>query len=272
MKHWTEELFLDNPELFLILFDERPERVTAEVDALLKGLNGQGYQPGRILDMNCGIGRHDVALAGKGIEVLGTDISPKFLEIAVKRAKEAGVSDRVSFKVADMRRISAALKGEKPFDGVINLWTSFGFYDDETNDDILRKCRELVKPGGFFAIDIINRDWLVRYLQPRGFQRIGDTLVLEDRTFNMNDSRMYNTWTYLKKTGDDTYTLTKEIKLDHRVWSLHELIARFERTGWKFKAACSGLTPGPDPGAGTPLSGERDVLRAMRLLVITYRE
>jgi 2-polyprenyl-3-methyl-5-hydroxy-6-metoxy-1,4-benzoquinol methylase len=272
VKHWTEELFLDNPELFLILFDERPERLTAEADALLKSLSGQGYQPGRVLDMNCGIGRHDVALAGKGIEVLGTDISPKFLEIAAKRAKEAGVSDRVSFAVADMRRISETLKGEMPFDGVINLWTSFGFYDDETNDDILRQCGELVKPGGFFAMDIINRDWLVRNLQPSGFRHIGDMLILEERTFNMNDSRMYNTWTFMKKTAGNSYTLLKEVNLGHRVWSLHELIAMFERTGWKFKAAFSGLVTGPDLGMGTPLSGERDVLRAMRLLVIAYRQ
>jgi hypothetical protein len=185
VKHWTEELFLDNAELFLILFDERPERVTAEADALLKSLNGQGYQPERVLDMNCGIGRHDVTLAKKGIEVLGTDM---------------------------------------------------------------------------------------RNLQPSGFRHIGDILVLEDRTFNMNDSRMYNTWTYLKKTTDDMYTLLKNVKLDHRVWSLHELIAMFERTGWKFKAAYSGLTPDPDLGMGIPLSGERDVMRAMRLLVISYRE
>jgi 2-polyprenyl-3-methyl-5-hydroxy-6-metoxy-1,4-benzoquinol methylase len=272
MKHWTEEMFVDNPELFLILFDERPERVTTEVDALLKSLNGEGYQPQRILDMNCGIGRHDVGLAKRGIEVLGTDISPQYVEIAAKRAEEAGVSDRASFKVADMRRISAALKGEKPFDGIINLWTSFGFYNDDTNDDILRQCLKMVKPGGFFAIDIVNRDWLVRYFQPRGFQRIGDMTVLEDRTFNMNDSRMYNTWTFLKKTADDTYTLSKEIKLDHRVWSLHELIALFARTGWKYKAGYSGLAPGADLNAGMPLSSERDVLRAPRLLVISYRE
>jgi SAM-dependent methyltransferase len=272
MKHWTEELFLDNPELFVILFDERPERVTMEVETLLKSLKGERYKPERLLDMNCGVGRHTIALAKRGIEVLGTDISPQYLEIADKKAKETGVANRVSFKVADMRRIFTLLKAEKPFDGIINLWTSFGFYDDETNDDILRQCLKLVKPGGFFAMDIINRDWLVRYLQPRGFQRIGDILVLEDRKFNMNDSRMYNTWTFMKKAAGNNYALLKEVKLDHRIWSLHEFIAMFERTGWKYKAAYSGLAPGPDLGAGMPLSSERDVLRAMRLLVISYRE
>jgi 2-polyprenyl-3-methyl-5-hydroxy-6-metoxy-1,4-benzoquinol methylase len=272
MKHWTEELFVDNPELFFILFDERPERMKMEVDALLKSLNGDGYQPQRLLDMNCGIGRHSVELAKKGIEVLGTDISPRYIEIATKKAREAGVGNRDRFKVADMRRIFTSLKDEKPFDGIINLWTSFGFYDDDTNDDILRQCLKLVKPGGFFAMDIVNRDWLVRNFQPRGFHKIGDMTVLEDRTFNMNDSRMYNTWTFMKIAAENTYTLLKEAKLDHRVWSLHELIAMFARTGWKFKAAYSGLAPGPDLGAGIPISGEREVFRAPRLLIISYRE
>jgi 2-polyprenyl-3-methyl-5-hydroxy-6-metoxy-1,4-benzoquinol methylase len=272
MKHWTEELFVDNPDLFILLFDERPERVKAEVDALLKSLTAAGYQPERVLDMNCGIGRHDVDLAKKGIEVLGTDISPRFLEVAAKRAGEAGVSNRVRFKEADMRQIANVLKGEKPVDGIINLWTSFGFYVDEANDDILRQCRELVKPGGFFAMEIINRDWLVRNMQPRSFASIGETLILEDRTLNMNDSRMYNTWTYLRKTAENTYVLLKEVKLDHRVWSLHELIAMFARTGWKYKAAYSGPVPGSELSSGIPLSNERDVFKAARLLVISYRE
>ena len=272
MKHWTEELFVDNPELFIILFDERPERVIAEVETLIKSLAAAGCQPERVLDMNCGIGRHDVEMAKKGIEVLGTDISPRFIEVAAEKAEKAGFSNRVRFKEADMRQIAAALKGEKTVDGIINLWTAFGFYDDETNDDILRQCRELVKPGGFFAMDIINRDWLVRNMQPRSFAHIGDVLILEERTLNMNDSRMYNTWTYLKKTAENNYTLLKEVKLDHRVWSLHELITMFARTGWKYKAAFSGPVTGPDLGAGTPLISERDALRAQRLLVISYRE
>ena len=34
-KHWTEELFIDAADLFMVLFDLRPERVTADVDILL---------------------------------------------------------------------------------------------------------------------------------------------------------------------------------------------------------------------------------------------
>ncbi len=271
-KHWTEELFIDNADLFIMLFNEQPERMAADTSILLQSLKEQGYQPGRILDMNCGIGRHSVELGKRGIEVLGTDISPRYVEIAGEKAAAAGVTDKVRFVVADMRKIYTTLKGEKPFDGVINLWTSFGFYDDKTNDDILRQCLKLVRPGGFFAMDIVNRDWLVRFFAPRGLTRIGeDVIILEERNFNLNDSRMYNTWTFLKATARDNYRVLREVKLDHRVWSLHELIAMFERTGWGFKAACPGLTPVSTSQEVRQSSGGADLLRANRLLVIAGR-
>ena len=265
-------MFVDEADLFMVLFDERPERITADVDTLLKNLKEQGYQPGRILDMNCGIGRHSVELTKRVIEVLGTDISPRYIEVAGEKAAAADVADKARFIVADMRRIFAILKDDMPFDGVINLWTSFGFYDDVTNDDILRQCLKLVKPGGFFAMDIVNRDWLVRSFSPRGFNRIGeDLIILEDRRLDLNDSRMYNTWTFLRATSENDYKKLKEVKLDHRVWSLHELIAMFERTGWEFKGAYPGLIPIQAYQEALQPGGEADLMRVPRLLLITGR-
>lgn len=260
--HWTKELFEKHPELFLDAFEERLAQAAGEVDALLKYLKEQGFKPQRILDLNCGVGRHSIELGKREIEVLGTDISSRYIEVAKMRAKEARVDNKVRFQVADMRAIASMLKNEKPFDGIVCLWTSFGFYDDETNDDILRQCLKLVRDGGFFVIDIINRDWLVQNLQERGFTEIKDRIVLEERCFNPNDSRMYNTWTYLKKKGKDTFILENEINLDHRLWSLHELIEMFTRTGWQFKIA--------HPGFGQPQK-EDSLIRNKHLLLIARK-
>ena len=268
MTHWTEELFVNSPELFTGYFSNRIEQAPGEVDVLLSKLGEQGFQPQRILDLNCGVGRHALELGKRGIEVVGTDISPSYIEIAVNGAEKERLADKVRFRVADMRKIASALSGEKPFDGVINLQTSFGFYDDETNEDILRQCLGLVRPGGFFAMDIANRDWLILNFQRNGFQKMGDRIVLEERELNLNDSRMYNVWTYLKKETENTYTLEKTVNIDHRVWSLHELAELFEKTGWRHKAAYPGLSAG-----GTPqVPGQRvDLIRSRWLLVISYR-
>ena len=148
MTHWTEELFKEHPELFLGAFEARLEQSYDEVAGLLHCLSEQGFQPQRLLDLNCGIGRHSIELAKQGIRVVGTDISPDYIDIATEMAAEQGVADRAGFRVADMRRIAAEMENEKPFDGVVCLWTAFGFYDEETNIDVLRQCRGLVGEGG----------------------------------------------------------------------------------------------------------------------------
>jgi 2-polyprenyl-3-methyl-5-hydroxy-6-metoxy-1,4-benzoquinol methylase len=211
-----------------------------EVDLILKYLGEEGFRPRKILDLNCGIGRHSIELAKRGVSVVGTDLSPYYIQIARKQAKKQRVDGKVRFEVADMRTVGSVLSGEK-FDGIVNLFTSFGFYDDKTNLDILRRCCDLVRPKGFFALEIINRDWIVRNFEARGFSRHDNLIVLEDRTFDAKTSRMRTTWTYLVRKGDKNFSLEKQVTLDHRIWSLHELIDMFKKTGWKFKAVYPGF-------------------------------
>jgi SAM-dependent methyltransferase len=260
---WTKELFEEHPQLFLGAFEKRLSQTPEEVNDLLGYLEQQGFKPRRLLDLNCGIGRHSTELAKRGIEVVGTDLSRLYIETAQKRAEKEGVSDKVRFLVADMRRIASVLRSQGPFDGIINLWTSFGFYDDNTNDDILRQCRKLVRDGGFFVLDIVNRDWLVRHFQKRGFSRSGEVIILEERELSLNDSRMYDTWTFLRDKGDGTFALESEIKLNHRVWSLHELIQMLARTGWLFRQAHAGF-----PRSTSDVS----LMEVRQLLVIAERQ
>ena len=271
MPHWTEELFKEKPQLFLSVLKGLNSQAPIEVKDILKLLGEQGFQPKRILDLNCGIGRHSIELGKRGIKVLGTDISTAYIEIAEKRAQKLKVGERVRFHVADMRQIASALSREQPFDGIMCLWTSFGFYDDETNDDILRQCLKLVKPGGFFALDIVNRDWLLRNFSERSFERTKDWLILEERQFDTQSSRHHNTWTFIRQTGEKTFVLDKSFELDLRLWSLHELVLLFERTGWEFKCAYPGSSPVHSLRKVRFSSQHDDLLNAGRLLVISSR-
>lgn len=240
MSHWTEDLFVKHPELFAEALEERVPIAGDEVDLFLKCLGETGFKPRTILDLNCGIGRHSIELGKRGIHVLGTDLSPYYIQVANKHARSHKVTDKVSFKVADMRKIGAVLAGQK-FDGIINIFTSFGFYDDKTNADILRQCCSLVRSKGFFALEIMNRDWIVRNFQQRGFSRHDNMIVLEDRTFDAKTSRVGTTLTYLVQKRDRNFIQEKQVTIDTRLWSLHELIDIFEKTGWRFKAVYSGF-------------------------------
>ncbi len=271
MAHWTEELFKKHPELFVGHIEERLEQAPGEVNALLRYLKEQGFQPERVLDMNCGIGRHSMALAQHGIQVLGTDISSHYIQIAAAKAREAKVAGRAKFKVADMRQMASALADEDPFDGIVCLWTSFGFYDSKTNENILRDCLKLVRPGGFFALDIVNKDWLINNYQEKGFSRYNDWIVLEERKLDLKKSRNHNLWFFLKQTGELTFKLENLIELDHHVWNLPELVTLFNSTGWQFKAAYPGFGTGFTRRKIAPLSPGDDTRRPPMLLTISYR-
>jgi cyclopropane fatty-acyl-phospholipid synthase-like methyltransferase len=71
-------------------------------------------RPGmRVLDAGCGPGRHAIALAQQGINVVGIDLSPDFVALAQQDA--AGLP--AEFRVQDVRN----LEDEGTFDGVICL-------------------------------------------------------------------------------------------------------------------------------------------------------
>ncbi|UCH50969.1 MAG: hypothetical protein JSV54_08190, partial [Chloroflexota bacterium] len=147
----------------------------------------------------------------------------------------------------------------------------FGFYDDDTNDDILRQCLKLVKPGGFFALDIVNRDWLLRNFMARGYERIKDRLVLSERQFDSQTSRNKEKRTFMRQVDENTFVLEGTFELDLRVWSLHELISLFQRTGWKFECAYPGSAATHDIKRIRFQSLHDDFLEAGRLLIISSK-
>jgi 2-polyprenyl-3-methyl-5-hydroxy-6-metoxy-1,4-benzoquinol methylase len=53
----------------------------------------------RVLDVGCGVGRETVELARRGARVVAIDLSPALVARARDRATEAGVADRVEFRV-----------------------------------------------------------------------------------------------------------------------------------------------------------------------------
>ena len=271
MTHWTEELFKKNPELFIGHFEERLKQAPRETASLISYLKEQGFQPERVLDLNCGIGRHSIALAKRGIRVLGTDISPHYIKIAGRKAREEKVADKAKFKVADMRRIASSLADEPLFDGIVCLWTSFGFYDDETNENILRDCLKLVKPGGFFALDIVNKDWLIQNYLEKGVVRYNDWVVLEERKLDLKKSRNHNTWMFLTQTGELSFKLENIVELDHHIWNLPEFITLFNDTGWCFKVAYPGFATGFTRRKVAPISAESKLEEVPMLLVVSCR-
>jgi len=242
-KHWTERMFVEEPSLFGAILEKAIDRAGSEVAGLEKIFSRFGVSKnGLILDLCCGIGRHSVMLAEKGYRVVGADISPKFIARAKEMAIERHVSEKVDLRVSDMRQIGNLLAGyERKFDAVLNLYTSIGYYDEETDRDVLAQVLGLTAAEGILIIETKNRDHLVRYFRHRDIDYVSDDLVLiEERRLNLENSRMESVWKYYRKQEDEM-TFIDRFEVDHRVYSPHELKRLVEASGWKYETCYGGF-------------------------------
>jgi SAM-dependent methyltransferase len=245
--HWTEKLFIEKAPLFGAQLEEKLDNTAIEIEGLLK-LFSEHRVPkgGAILDLACGIGRHSTLLAEKGYNVTGVDISPTYIKRARELAHEKNVSKRVEFIVGDMRHVGELLKNrEESFDIVVNLFTSHGFWDEETDRQIFKQANSLTKHGGILVIHTVNRDFLIRHFQARDVTIGNDgRVVIVERRLDLNNSRMYNVWRYYDSRGDDLEHLGT-FEINHRVYSLHEFRSQVEDSGWIFHSSYGGYDMQP---------------------------
>jgi SAM-dependent methyltransferase len=160
------------------------ERSDAETNALVKIL--QLDKPMTILDLPCGIGRHSNRLAALGHSVLGMDLYPGFLELARKEAAMRGV--RVDYRQGDMRAINFV----EEFDRVMMLFTSFGYFEDDENFQVLENVRRALKPGGLFITDTHNRDVFLKSLPACHVNEKEGNLIIDRLNFDSLSGRMLN--------------------------------------------------------------------------------
>ena len=83
-----------------------------------------------------------------------------------------------------------------------------------------------LKPGGRFALHLINRDWVLTNFQPRGWQDFGKTRLLESRRFDYRTSISSAKWRFIKDGKEQNF------EFNMRLYSYHELVALFESVGF----------------------------------------
>ena len=110
----------------------------------------QGLQPRRILELGCGTGSITAALAERGLEVLGVDISPAMISHAREKAARYGYP--VEFAVQDIRELN--LPGQR-WEIAVAACDTLNYL--VTAEDFRRAaaavCRHL-EEGGLFLFDL----------------------------------------------------------------------------------------------------------------------
>jgi SAM-dependent methyltransferase len=165
---WFASWF-DTP-FYHILYKNRDDReAQVFMDNLLQHLSPE--PDAHILDLACGKGRHSIYLASKGYQVTGIDLSAQSIEHASRFAHE-----QLDFFVHDMRHTFR----ENSFDYVFNLFTSFGYFntEDENQQAINAMCENL-KTGGILVIDFMNTFKVAANLREK------ETKTIDDITFHI---------------------------------------------------------------------------------------
>lgn len=174
----------------------------------------------KILDLPCGKGRHSMFLNSLGFDVIGADLSQNSIDYAKQYENE-----RLKFFQHDMRN-----SFDTKFDAIFNLFTSFGYFVDDSEDiQVLKNIKNGLKDENSFAVvDFINVNKAIKNLMSE------ETISRDNLQFNI--TRSVENGFILKNieviTEDKTYNYFERVKcLD-----LPKIKTYLETVGLKLKA------------------------------------
>ena len=159
-EHWYDSWF--DTSYYHILYKDRDYTEAQNfMDNLTDYLNLP--EQGKILDLACGKGRHSVYLNSLGYNVTGVDLS----EQSITHAKQFE-NETLEFKVHDMSK-----PYPETFDAVFNLFTSFGYFDDEKcNLETIKSIKLELNEFGFGVIDFMNTNYIIENLIPEDVKTV----------------------------------------------------------------------------------------------------
>jgi 2-polyprenyl-3-methyl-5-hydroxy-6-metoxy-1,4-benzoquinol methylase len=186
--HWFRPLarFLGPAYLRNAFTKGTEQEVTFLVDTL-------ALQAGeRVLDVGCGPGRHALALARRGIEVTGVDLSEDFVALARAAAAAGGLPAR--FEVLDVRDLAYA----GAFDAAVCLCQGgFGLLGGHDEPAVFDRIVQALRPGGRLALTAFSAAFAVRFLEDGETFDAATGVLHEQATVRNQDGveRLFDAWT-----------------------------------------------------------------------------
>jgi len=185
-KEWFGEWF-DSPYYHILYRDRDYQEAHAFIDKIVKYFDL--HSTDAILDLACGKGRHSIYLNEKGYNVVGVDLSAQNITFASQYG-----NDRLHFYRHDMREVFR----ESTFDYVLNMFTSFGYFDDQhENQMAISAIEKGLKPSGYLLLDFLNPYKVINNLLPEAIK------VVDGIEFHIT-----------KHLSEDNY-IVKDIRFDH---------------------------------------------------------
>tara|TARA_R110002012_G_scaffold318923_2_gene538162 strand:+ start:139 stop:870 length:732 start_codon:yes stop_codon:yes gene_type:complete len=208
---WYTSWF-DSPYYHILYKDRDYDEAQDFMTNLTEYLNMPEH--GTIMDLACGKGRHSIFLNTLGYNVLGVDLSPNSIDYAKQFE-----NDSLKFEVHNM---CEPYDGE--FDAVFNLFTSFGYFDDEADNlNTIKAIHKNLNEYGFGVIDFMNTEFVIEHLVPEEVKtvegidfnlkrRVENGFIMKDINFTVNG---------------ETYNFQERV----RAFSLADFESLFEQAG-----------------------------------------
>jgi len=116
---------------------------------------------------------------------------------------------------------------EDEFDVVLNLFTSFGYLENDNEDQkVLNQIAKALKQKGKFVLDVINRDSILRSYREKDWQQLSDnSIVLIERHFDYITGRNFEKRTRIWENGE-----RKEYQIPLRLYTVAELVAMLRKS------------------------------------------
>ena len=151
-QEWFKDWF-DTKYYHILYQDRNDDEAQLFMQNLLSFIKLQ--KNSKLLDMPCGKGRHAIFLNSLGYDVIGADLSENSIDYA-----RTYTNDTLHFVVHDMRQ-----PFNTKFDAIFNLFTSFGYFDDEeTNIKVLHNLKKGLKKNGVLVVDFMNVNYVQQHL------------------------------------------------------------------------------------------------------------
>ena len=226
MSDWTKKFFGEDYARAY----PRDDLTESQVKGAMELLGIARPPPLRVLDLACGYGRHTLSLHKQGFHAFGLDNAWNLLERAGRDTQSAGLGIAPPFTCADMRVLPYA---SEAFDAVVSLFTSFGYFDDEADDQaVLKEIARVLKPGGRFFLDILNKEWLMAHFDERFWEEGEGAKLLNEMVFDYERGRLNTKRTIIPDEGERS-----ELYSSIRLYTLAEMTRMLRTAGLTHRKA-----------------------------------
>lgn len=219
MTNNKSEWYLDwfNSPFYHLLYKERDSsEATYFMNNLINKL--QIGKNSSILDLACGRGRYSLYLSNIGHKVTGIDISKENISEAKKNE-----SDKLNYILHDMR-----YPLNQKFDLILNLFTSFGYYEKDTDNlSVIKSIKSNLETDGQAVIDFFNIDYILDNLVEKEEKNIDKTKFIINRYLE-NDLLVKDISILL---NNKSYKFQEKVK----AYRMDDFLAMFKNCNLKLK-------------------------------------